>query len=704
MTASAVRVGIDVGGTFTHAVALDASGARLLAKARVPTTHRAPEGVARGIADALRKLLSEAHVLPERISFIAHSTTQATNALLEGDVACVGVVALGRGLEGAKTKVDTDLAVLDLPSGSVPVAHRYVDLGPARSDAWLDAARQAVADLGRAGAEVVVAAEAFSVDDPSGEIAVIEAAQAQGLLATGTHEVSGLLGLRARTRTSVLNASILPKMMAAARATEAAVRAEGITAPLMIVRSDGGVMTLDEVARRPVTTILSGPAAGVAAAVVHLGLADGVFVEVGGTSTDISAIVDGKPRERTATVGGHRLHLRTLDVETIAIAGGSMARVCGGKLSRVGPRSAHIAGLRYYCFSPEAAPDEARIVSPTEGDPVEYVVLARGSEQWAFTLTCARGTLDGECSDRGADVAGRLVGLSGAEFCRQVLAIAGREGAAAVSRVAESAELTGVRRRLVGGGGGCGSLMPSVAEALGCDWAECEHADVISAIGVARAILREVVERTVPNATDEALAAVRREAVEGVVRMGADPARVEVQVEVDGAAATVRAIATGPTELDARTAQGYIDLTDGQLVDAARRALGEAIRTTGRLDIAGRLGGLLVLTGEQRRDGLRGLLGGTASPVAVVDRAGRARLVRENARVVLSTVGSAADALRSLVDYGDHGARVPPTQLVADGRVVDLSGVSDPEQAAAVVAQELFGLPPEMPVAFIRSL
>jgi len=702
MTATAVRVGIDVGGTFTHAVALDASGARLLAKARVPTTHQAPEGVARGIADALRKLLSEAGIRPERISFIAHSTTQATNALLEGDVARVGVVALGRGLEGSKAKADTDLGELDLPSRSVGVAHTYVDLGAQATSR--PPLREAIAGLARSGAEVIVAAEAFSVDDPSGELAVIEAARAEGLLATGTHEVSGLLGLRARTRTSVLNASILPKMMAAARATKAAVRAEGIAAPLMIVRSDGGVMTLDEVARRPVRTILSGPAAGVAAAVVHLGLADGVFLEVGGTSTDISAIVDGRPRERAATVGGHRLHLRTLDIETIAVAGGSIARVRGGKLVGVGPRSAHIAGLRYYCFSLGAEPNEARIVSPTAGDPAEYVILARGADEWAFTLTCARRTLDGDCPSSGAEPAGRLVGLSGEEFCRQMLALAGREAAQAASRVADTAELTGARRRLVGGGGGCGVLLPSVAEALGCGWAECENADVISAIGVARAILREVVERTVPNATDEQLAAVRREAVEGLLGMGADPTRVEVRVEVDGAAGIVRATATGPTELDARAARTEADLSDERLAAAARRALGDAVQASSQLSLAARAGGLSVFSAEQRRRGLMGLLGGAASPVAVVDRSGRARLVRHDARVVPATVGSAADALRSLVDYGDHGARVPPTQVVVDGRIVDLSGVSDPEQALAVVGQELSGLPPDAPVAFVRSL
>ena len=81
-----VRIGIDVGGTFTDAVVIDNDTFELIGSAKTPTTHEAKEGVAAGIIQVLHKAMEECHVRPEDVMFIAHGTTQATNALLEGDV------------------------------------------------------------------------------------------------------------------------------------------------------------------------------------------------------------------------------------------------------------------------------------------------------------------------------------------------------------------------------------------------------------------------------------------------------------------------------------------------------------------------------------------------------------------------------------------------------------------------------------------
>jgi N-methylhydantoinase A/oxoprolinase/acetone carboxylase beta subunit len=122
-----VRVGIDVGGTFTDVVVVDNDTREVVSQLKVPTTHAAREGVALGIINAIERALSELEIAPDEVVFIAHSTTQATNALLEGDVAQVGVIGLGRGLEGWKAKIDTRVPPIELaPNRFLKPEHRFL--------------------------------------------------------------------------------------------------------------------------------------------------------------------------------------------------------------------------------------------------------------------------------------------------------------------------------------------------------------------------------------------------------------------------------------------------------------------------------------------------------------------------------------------------------------------------------------------------
>ena len=194
-----VRIGIDVGGTFTKAVMVDDDTHAIVGQAVVPTTHTAREGVAAGVIEAFRRVLAGAAVSPGDVVFIAHSTTQATNALLEGDVAAVGVLGMGRGaVESRLARSQTHIGDVELASGRrISAGHVFL-----RSDALgREDVRTAVEALRDRGMRVIVASDAFSVDDPGAEQLVMAVAGELGLPATGgTRSPSSTVSPSARAR------------------------------------------------------------------------------------------------------------------------------------------------------------------------------------------------------------------------------------------------------------------------------------------------------------------------------------------------------------------------------------------------------------------------------------------------------------------------------------------------------------------------
>jgi N-methylhydantoinase A/oxoprolinase/acetone carboxylase beta subunit len=223
-----VRIGIDVGGTFTDAVAIDDATYEIVAQEKIPTTHDASEGVADGIIKILQDILRKNNIAPEEVVFIAHGTTQATNALLEGDVAKVGILAMGSGLEASRVKEDTKLGDIPLTQNkSLQTVQAFVETEDASTAKA--AIEKEILNLKQQGAQVIVASEAFSVDNPENETYVMKLARELNMYATGGHEVSQLYGLRVRTRTAVLNGSLIPKMMETADMTENCVKRSGLS-------------------------------------------------------------------------------------------------------------------------------------------------------------------------------------------------------------------------------------------------------------------------------------------------------------------------------------------------------------------------------------------------------------------------------------------------------------------------------------------
>lgn len=695
-----LKVGIDVGGTFTHAVAVEVTSRELVGKAVVPTTHRAKEGVARGVIDSMQNLLKENDIGSEEIVLIAHSTTQATNALLEGDVAPVGVIGLGAGLEGWRAKSQTRLDQIELAPGKfLPVHHRFVDTAQTTLTEAL--AEKLIQELIGAGAQVIVASEAFGVDKPDNELLIVKVAERMGQMATAASQISKLYGLKVRTRTAVINASMMPRMLDTANLTEAAIREAGITTPLMVMRSDGGIMSIDEMRRRPILTMLSGPAAGVAAALMFAQVSDGIFIEVGGTSSDITVIRNGRPQVKSAQIGGHRLYVQTLDVRTLGIAGGSMPRFGNKQLSEVGPRSAHIAELAYPAFAEDPDFSQARLeyFAPRPGDPGDYLRMLRGEQGFTLTPTEASWYLDlvkvaGHGGANQAAVKSALervageIGLSPSALATQLLEKSSDKIKPTIKQLLREYKLDPELIEFVGGGGGAMAIVPFAAQHQGFAHRIVEHTEVISAIGAALGLIRDSVERTLINPTNEDLVQIRQEAYDAVLAMGAAADTIEVSVEVDTRNKKVLAVATGASELRQGEATAA-EQSEDALLDLAAKALKTEAR---EVKLLGRTDQLLAfgVQGEQKL--MLGLIRRPQLRVRILDRQGTVRLQLNGCQFEQTSVADARKVLPGLIEkltaFGDAGGLLPDLFLLLGRRIIDLSGVPDVGQMQALIEQE----------------
>lgn len=697
-----VRIGIDVGGTFTDAVAIDNETFELIGSAKVPTTHNAPEGVAAGIVQALHQVLETQNIAPEDVVFIAHGTTQATNALLEGDVATVGILTLGSGLQGAKSRSDTTMGDIELAEGKkLPSVNQYTDAAEENLESRIEACLDELKNLG---AQAVVAAEAFSVDDPRNESMVVEACSTRNIPATATNEISKLYGLKVRTRTAVINASIMPKMLEAATMTERSIRQAKIASPLMVMRCDGGVMTVDEVRKRPILTILSGPAAGVAGALRYERLTDGLFFEVGGTSTDISCVKDGQVMVTYAEVGGHKTYLNSLDVRTVGIGGGSMVQLRDGKAVATGPRSAHIAGVDYEVYTDPEKIVNPRLVAlrPLAGDPEYAVIECDGGVRVCLTMAGAANIAgfvhDGDYARGNVEAARRAweplaqsMGCSVDEAAQKVLGFANQKNAAVAAQLMKDYHLDPRTTVFVGGGGGAAAVVPHLAKTMGHHHRIARNAAVISTIGVAMAMVRDMIERSVVNPTQDDVIAIRREAELKAIESGAAPGTVEVTVEVDSQRNVVRAIAVGATEMRTESGSGGI-LGDDDLMKIVADNLDVPMDT---LSLAARTDQMLAVTAQVKQKRFFGLLSTMKNSLRLIDTTGVIRLQKAQAKVWPSTVASAVNTINEAIDqltvYNDGGANYPNLHLVVGGKVINLSGLSSEEQIRSLAAVELQG-------------
>ncbi|MFD0801243.1 hydantoinase/oxoprolinase family protein, partial [Streptomonospora algeriensis] len=353
-----VRIGIDTGGTFTDVVALDEDTGALWAT-KTPSTPADPSaGFMDGVAKAL-DLLGPGTA----VTALSHGTTVATNLLLEGATGPLGFITT----EGYEFILE--------------IARQAVPDGYGNSYFWVKPERIVPADLVRTvggrldhtGAEIrpldeKQAAEAarwfrdrgidtigvcllHSYADPAHEVRLREILRAEHPAATVSISSDVLREYREyeRSMTTLVDAAVKPGVARyiggiAERLEEAALGPGGGRPPFLVMKSNGGVLSAEEVVNQPISTVMSGPAAGALGAALLAGRAgyDRVLtLDGGGTSTDVSVVLDGEPGLTTeGSVGRHPSKIPMIDVVTVGAGGGSIARVSPEGALKVGPASA----------------------------------------------------------------------------------------------------------------------------------------------------------------------------------------------------------------------------------------------------------------------------------------------------------------------------------------------------------------------------
>jgi N-methylhydantoinase A/oxoprolinase/acetone carboxylase beta subunit len=323
-----VQVGVDTGGTFTDLVADDGRTEKVLST---------PDDPSRAIVGAVA---TEPGARPERL---AHGTTVATNALLEGRGATVALVTT----EGMRDLIEIGRqdrpALYDhlasRPEPLVGRALRYEVGGRLAADgSELSAVDPAAVPVIDPAAEVVAVSLLHADIEPSHEQAVAAVLRDRGHDVTCSHEVSPEMREVERTVTTVINASLRPRCRTYLRGIE------GLADDVLVMTSSGGLLPADEAAELPAALLLSGPAGGVraaAAAALANGFPDAVTFDMGGTSTDVCLVSGGAPAPAAQrTVAGFTVRFPSLDVHTIGAGGGSIARIDPGGALVVGPQSA----------------------------------------------------------------------------------------------------------------------------------------------------------------------------------------------------------------------------------------------------------------------------------------------------------------------------------------------------------------------------
>ena len=349
------RLGVDVGGTFTDLLLFNVDTGAFWRHKTPSTPHDSSEGILIGV----NAICADAQVEAKDIAFFLHGTTVATNAILEGKGARVGLITTEgyrHIMQIARSFVPGGLAAwiiwpkpqpLAALEDTVTVKGRMNAAGEEVRPLDEEDVRGALTRLKAQGVEAITVSliNAYANGAHEKRIGEIARDMVQGVPVSLSHEVLPEMQEYERTLTTVANAAVRPVVGRYVASLRDKLAASGMAGKLSLLRSDGGLMSAQKAEEHPVSILMSGPAGGVAGALwvaKNAGLKNILTLDVGGTSTDVALIENLEPRRvRTTDVGHLSVRASSLDVKTVGAGGGSIAYVpeLTGAL-RVGPQSA----------------------------------------------------------------------------------------------------------------------------------------------------------------------------------------------------------------------------------------------------------------------------------------------------------------------------------------------------------------------------
>jgi len=358
------RIGVDVGGTFTDVVVTSASGDIFTYK-----LLSTPRDFSEGVVDGIGEIIKAHGIEPAGTRDVVHGSTVATNAILERKGALTGLLTtagFGDVLELRRLRVPKLYDVtwqkpqpLVERSMRMEVIERVGVNGDVVTSLDLDDARQKVKALIELGVESIAVSLIHSYANPSHETAIGELLTNEypEVWTSLSHRVLPVIREYERTSTTVLNAYVRPVVASYLEALRGKLDGLRVTAPLLIMQSNGGVMTSDAAAERPAYVVESGPAAGVIASsglARSLGVDNAITFDMGGTTAKTALVEDGEPHftaefevasamsagSRLRSGGGYALSVPFIDLAEVGAGGGSIVWIDSAGAPKVGPSSA----------------------------------------------------------------------------------------------------------------------------------------------------------------------------------------------------------------------------------------------------------------------------------------------------------------------------------------------------------------------------